>query len=716
MTMPGVRIPPPSELEPLSDIPVDGDDLAIPGYGNIGTPGRPLGQEEIKGILQRELEDALGGLGSQVSEEQRQSIRMYYGRPLGNEIKDRSQVVSRDVFEVIEWTMPSLMRMFTGGMGIWEYSSRDSEGTDDAKNATAYINKLFMTEMNGFQVLYDWFKTGLLEKNGIIQVLYEETRKPKTQSYSGLTEDEVLALLSEHDAEPLAHEERIAVLDGAQIVLHDITIKTWEVRRRVIAEGVAPEEFLAARRMIVLDDDSPFTARRRKMSVSDLVALGFNFEEVANLPSDDTPEYSQGRTERLSEDETYPVTTAERTDAASRELWVTDCYIKLDEDGDGYAELRRILIVGEQSVVILLDDEINQNPFVSFTPVPMPHKFYGHSLADIVQDLQVIRSTILRQILDHIYLSVNPRQAIVEGMVEVDDMLTIRPGGLVRQRAPGQIEPLVLPPLPQEAMQAFDALKEIRSDRTGVMVHGRELDASAINSTATGLAQLMAEKQQKVELMARIAAQGVKELGRKILRLVVENATKEEQFEVNGEWITIDPRLWDANMDIDVRVGLGAGQAVERLNNLDKIAERQSAHIAAGSLGYTVTPENIHELDIAISEACGFRNDQLFFTDPSTREPPEPAPDPEMKKLEFEAIKEQSAQQAKMAEIELAAAKEQHLVAHRQAELEMKERVEMARIEANERAALGQQEATIEAARINAEGREDEGESNGVSE
>jgi hypothetical protein len=393
---------------------------------------------------------------------------------------------------------------------------------------------------------------------------------------------------------------------------------------------------------------------------------------------------------------------------------VSDCYIKLDEDGDGYSELRRVLIVGEQSVHILEDTEVNQNPFCSITPVPMPHKFYGMSLADLVGDLQQIRSTILRQIMDHIYLSTNPRLAILEGQVELDDLLTVRPGGLVRQRSLGAIEPIQLPPLPREAFEALTYLEEVRANRTGIMAHGRELDASAINSTATGLAQLMAEKQQKIELIARIFANtGMKDMFRKMLRETVENATKEEQLEVNGEWMTFDPRDWDTDMNLDIDVGLGAGQAIERLASLEKIEQTQGTIIGGGGLGYMVTPANVYNLATRKAEAAGFKNPDLFFTDPDTQEPPEPAPDPDAQKLQLEAMKAEADQAQHQQSTELEANRDANLVRHRSEELAMKERVEMARIEMQERLGLGQQQAAIEAAQINADHQAEEAQQHG---
>jgi hypothetical protein len=255
-------------------------------------------------------------------------------------------------------------------------------------------------------------------------------------------------------------------------------------------------------------------------------------------------------------------------------------------------------------------------------------------------------------------------------------------------------------------------LEEVRANRTGIMAHGRELDASAINSTATGLAQLMAEKQQKIELIARIFANtGIKDLFRKLLRETIENATKEEQMEINGEWVTFDPREWDADMHLNVEVGLGAGQAIERLSNLSQIEETQGTHVGALGFGVTVTPKHAYNLAIRKAEAAGFRNPELFFQDPDTVEPPPPEPSEEQIKMQFETLKLEQEMDMRSNSMELEARRDSEIVRHRAEELASKERVEMARIEMEERVRLGQQEATIEAAQINASGRNEKGES-----
>jgi len=694
--------------EPIPGMAGVDEDVEDFGYRapSGGKPGAPLSLDEVRGIVQREIEDANGGYGTTIGEQRRGNLRAYYGKPIGNEKADRSSIVMRDVLEVVEWTMPSLVQMFTGGQYIWKFKPIGEEDQRNAELATAYINKEFMDNCDGFQTLYDWMKTALIEKNGIVKPYWKEVRSPQRKRYSGMTLEEVTEILSNPDTEPLAVDEYVEDIsiqgEIVQVPLYDLEVKTWEIRKGLAVDGVPPEEFISARRMIKLDDPG-MVGQRKKMTVSQLVEMGFPYEQVSMIPSDDGPEYSLGRTERLSKDETFPVTTAERLDAASRELWLTECHITIDEDGDGYAERRKIFVAGDGPVHILEDEEENFQPFCSLTPVPTPHKFYGESLADLVYDLQVIRSTIVRQILDNLYLSNNPRLAVVEGMVEINDLLTSRPGGLIRQRAAGQIEPVQLPPLPREAFALLEYMEDVRANRTGVLAHGRDLDASAINSTATGLASMMAEKQQKVALIGRIfAATGMKHLGEKLLRLTIENDSKSRQVEINGEWMTIDPSQWRSGFGVQVELGFGAGAAIERRQAIKEIMEVQDRMAAAGGAGYLVTPENLFNSGKELTQTAGFNNPNLFFSDPSGRPPPQPPPDPDMEKVRFAAMKEE--QEIRIAGDRLAfdAQKEADLVRHRREDLEMKERVEMARIKMEREVRMGQQEATVEAAEISA--------------
>jgi len=669
--------------------------------------GDVLDEMQIKSILAHEIEDALGGLGSQVAEERRRAIRMYYGRDFGNEVEGRSKVILTDVADTIEWILPSLMRMFTGGEYIARFLPRSADQIEAAEQATEFINAHFMEECRGFQVLHDWFKDALLEKNGIVKTYYETRYEPKIDTYQGLTMAGIQKLLADGNLMPVA-------FDDAGNGTFNIRVKQAVPIGMIRIDLVPPEEFLVARRTIELNDATAFTAHRKKVTVSDLIALGFDRDIVMTLPSDDTPEYSEGRTERLSEDETFPVTTAERADPASREIWTTECYIRLDEDGDGYAELRKITVVGEQSITILEDNEINWQPFTSITPIPMPHKFFGLSISDQVSDLQVIRSTLLRQMLDNMYLVNNGRFEVVNGAVQIDDLLTSRPGGIVRVDAPGMVNVLPTQPFNASSFNLMEFLEGVRTMRTGAGMHNQGLDASAFaNTTATGVSQMMSASYARIELIARIFAEGVKDLFRKQLRLMVENPIQQQVIKMRGKWVEIDPSMWSADMTCEVQVGLGVGQAGERIQYLEGILNIQQRMKEQGL--DTVTQQNAYNTAVKMVEAMGLRNPEMYFTDPQDKPPTKkPNPDMEVEKLKTRQKEEESKRRerdnqkeimlgAEKVKIDLLGSKE--IATFRHVELEQKKELERERLATQERIAKIQADASEAIAKLNLQGR-----------
>ncbi len=677
-----------------------------------GRPVEPLTLDQIKGVLQIEIEDSLGGLGSEVAEQRRKSLQFYLSRPFGNEQEGRSTVILDDVRDTVEWVLPSLMKMFWGGAHIVKYKPRHPEDEAMADQATERINHLLKSELDGFQIFYEWFKSALIQKNSQVKVYQEDRYEPKVESFKGLTEEELTLLLDDGTVELREAEEQTVVLDNPEmrdpetgemptLTTYDVTVRHVRHRTAIKIDTIPPEEFLIARRAIRLDDDTPFSAHRKKITASDLIAMGFPKEVIYNLPSDDTPEYAQERTERLSEDETFPVTTAERADPASREIWTTECYARMDVDGDGYSELRKFLVVGEMSITVLLNEEINWNPFCSIVPIPIPHKFFGLSYADIIMDLQLIRSTLLRQILDNVYLQNNGRYEVVEGEVEIDDLLTSRPGGIVRSRAPGMVNVLPTPMLGPIAFNTMEFLEEVRENRTGVTRYNQGMDASSLNQTATGISAIMSAAQARIELIARIFAEtGVKQFFKKLLRLMIESPQKEHTYRLRGEWVTVDPSSWSEDMDVEIEVGLGIGRAQEQVQLLLRVLEVQERMVGNGMGGFLVKPENVYAAAEKLMESMGFPIPGKFFSDPAGQEPPEPQPDPKLIEVQQDGQIEAEKLKLESQKVEIEKLKAQsELEMHRQ-ELTLKRELELARIESQERVALAKCENDAERDRM----------------
>jgi hypothetical protein len=646
---------------------------------------RPLDEDMVAQIVESEISDAETFRGSGIQRDQSEAIEYYYGRPLGNEVKGRSQVVLTDVRDTIEWILPTLMRIFFGGRHVVRYVPQGPEDVEFAKQATDYAQFLGRRGNCGFLVFHDWFKDALLEKIGAITIYYEDKVRRELERYAELSEDELDELLSEEGVEPVALEETVTTeeapeppaspmpMEGGaglpappgmppgapqvdpatgqpmppgppmmpqepapplEVSQYEAHIRRLKPQGRIRIEGVPQEEFLIASRARRLDDDCPFVGRRTKVTYSDLRGMGFAPELIENLPTDDIHAYSQQSIERREDEQITLNTAYERPDWASREVWLTECFIRIDEDGDGYAELRRILCAGDSGIKILEDDEVSHIPIATLCPVPIPHKFYGLSMADLLKDLQRIRSTLLRQMMDNIYLQNNSRYEVVEGEVEIEDLLTTSPGGVVRVQSPGMVNPLVTQPLGPGAFNLLEYLHGVKEDRTGITRYNQGRDASSLNQTATGLSAIMEAANLRIEMIARIFAEtGVTRLYEQLLYVMRENPVKEEVLRIRDEWVPMDPRMWRANLDVEVEVGLGTQQTAVRVDNMMLLYDLQKQ--VKETDGRMVTPENVYAVVERIPEAMGFPTQGLFFTEPDPSEP-EPEPDPDPKLLEIE--------------------------------------------------------------------------------
>jgi len=651
---------------------------------------RPLEEDEIKSVVSQEISSAIGGLGSEISRQRTQAIDYYYGRPFGNEVEGRSQVVMTDVADTIEWIMPSLTRVLLGGRHTARYTPNSEEDEEMADQATEVINHLFRHEMDGWMVCHDWFKTALLEKNGFVRSYYEERVDPQQEAYEGQDELQMEILLKDPDVHPVEFSDRG---DGT----YDVRIVRRDVHRAIKVDGIPPEEFLIARRATKLDDQTPFCAQRKKVTISDLTAMGYDPEVIADIPSDDSPEFSEGRATRYSDEETWPTGGAERADAASREMWLTYCYIRIDEDGDGFAEGRLITVVGEDSLYILDDRQINHNPFSSITPVPMPYKFFGLSIADLVMDLQLIRSTLIRQMLDNLYNINNSRTIVEEGAVEIDDLLVSRPGGIVRADHVDAVKPLETAAFGPMAFNMVEWLDTVKENRTGITKYNQGLDAESLNQTATGISKIMDAAQARIEQFARVFSEtGLKDLFRKLLKLYASSPMKERTIRLRGEWVTFDASKWNTNMDVEIEVGLGVGQANDRIRQLQMILELYGQMQDKGIAEMLVTPRHIHHTVTKLVEAMGFKIPEDFFADPATQKPPPPKPSPEMEKIKADATAKGEQNELKEKELDLKARDIELDAEIKREEIAMRREMELARIASNEAIALAQGAVELE--------------------
>jgi len=625
-------------------------------------------EDDLHGIVSAEIDDAVDYVDDVISPQRATAGEYYKGEPFGNEEEGRSQVVSMDVRDTVQAIMPSIMRVFFSANNVVEYAPNGPEDVQSAEQATEYVNYCLTRDNNFFNVCYSSFKDALIRKNGIMKIWWDEEKNVETIDYTGLDEQSFTVLVSDpdvelRDVEIETSETETVGPDGMMMMsqtpaTYSCTVVRTTTKGRVAVASVPPEEFLIDRQAKSLEE-AEFVGHRRYVTVSDLVKMGYDLDEIEDLGYETTEDFN-GNEEAFDRNPDATILGAGRTDLASRKIEYIEAYLYVDMDGDGIAELRRVC-VGGSAYRILHNEPCDHIPFVDFCPDPEPHTFFGMSIADVVMDIQLIKSNILRNMLDSLAQSIHPRTAVVEGQVNLEDVMNTEVGGIIRMRAPGMVQPFSQPFVGQAAFPMLQYMDELRENRTGISKAAAGLDANALqSSTRAAVAATVTAAQQHIELICRIFAEtGMKSLFKKALYLVTTYQDAPRMVRLRNQFVPIDPRVWDANMDVLVNVALGTGTNEEKLAFLAQIAQKQEMLIQQGGV------QNNPLVDLGqyrntlaqMLALAGFKDPNMFFKDPATQPPPPPPPPPPPSPEEILAqVQAQSIQadiQKKAAELEL---------------------------------------------------------------
>ena len=614
---------------------------------------------DIQAIVAGEIEDAVDYIDSVISPDRALATQYYRGEPFGNEEEGRSQVVSRDVRDTVQAILPSLMKVFFSGQNIVEFAPNGPEDVPAAEQATDYINYVVQRDNPGFEIFYSAFKDALVCKTGIIKFYWDSEIEIETSDLTGL-DDAALAVLNsdpELDVQvTVAYQGDVDPMTGMPgAPVYDVRVVRKRDKGRLRIASVPPEELLVSRSAISLDDAS-IIAHRRIMTVSELVAMGYDENEID--PYANEVDELEDNEERFVRNPQATIDFANRSDIAAKKVLYVEAYVKIDMDGDGIAELRKVCTVGGGYEVVR-NEPADMIPFAVFCPDPEPHTFFGMSVADQVMDIQRIKSNIQRNMLDSLALAIHPRVGVVEGQANMDDVLNTEVGGVIRMRAPGMVQPFSMPFVGQQAFPMLAYMDEMRENRTGITKAAAGLAADSLqSSTKAAVAATVTAAQQRMELIARIFAEtGMKRLFGGLLRLAIQNQRPNRMVRLRGQFVPVDPRGWDANMDVVVNVALGGGTDESKVAVLTTILQKQEQILQmAGMDNPLVSLAQYRNTLAQILALSGFKDANQFFSDPTMMppqppQPPKPSPEEMLAQAQMAAI--QADIQKKAAELEL---------------------------------------------------------------
>jgi len=591
----------------------------------------------FQSLVNDHMVDAVNYYDTEYAMDRAETLDYYLGEPFGNEVENRSQVVATEVSDTIEYIMPQLMKVFQSSDHFARFVARQPEDVKAAEQATDLVNYVINNDNNGFVSIYNWFKDALLFKVGVLKTFWEENIQTVEENYKNLNEEELTILLDDPDIEVISQSvNEMGVIDDGQegvsddveeivedalqgenqiplSVSYDVEVKRRTNSGSVKIMNVPPEEFLFSRRSVSLET-ADFVAHRSSMKVGDLVDLGYDYDTVLSHSGYNEID-NEAEVQQRFQDVEAGTRHDSKNDPTMHECLVTEMYLRADYDGDGIPELRRVLAIGEGHF-ILENEAFDHIPFCILSPILMPHRMVGRSVAEMVKDLQLIKSTILRQLLDNMYLTNNSRVGVVEGQVNLEDLLSARPGNIVRMRAPGMVQPLAVPQIGNAGFNMLEYIDQVRDQRTGFSKASLGIDPKALQSTtAAAVNSTIQGAQLKTEMIARVFAEtGCKDLAKTVLLLCQKHMMKGRVIRIRNEYVSVDPRAWDNEFDISVEVGLGNGKEDEKLQMLLQVAGKQEQLISQlGMNNPVVKPSQYVNTLNKIIEMAGFKDTSQFF-------------------------------------------------------------------------------------------------------
>jgi len=625
----------------------------------------PVSEEELSNIIKAEIDDAQEYIDDIISPQRALAGQYYKGEPFGNEEEGRSQAISMDVRDTVQAMMPSIMRVFFAANNVVEFAPNGPEDVENAAQATEYVNYCLTRDNNLFNECHSTFKDALIRKNGIMKVWWNNDKDVTTHYFTGLDEATFSVLQSDATVEvkdveitygevPMIPPEMMGMPAPPAPASYDCTVVRTVEKGRLCVQSVPPEEFLIDRRARSIET-AEFVAHRRYVTVSDLVKMGYDFDEVQDLGYETQDDFG-GNEEAFDRNPQAFTNITGRTDTSSRKVLYIEGYVYVDMDGDGIAELCRVCVAGSANKVLHWEP-CDFIPFVDFCPDPEPHTFFGMSMADVTMDIQLIKSNILRNTLDSLAQSIHPRTGVVEGQVNIEDVMNTEVGGIIRMRAPGMVQPFTIPFVGQQAFPMLQYMDELRENRTGISKAAAGLDANALqSSTRAAVAATISAAAQHIELICRIFAEtGMKNLFRKSMQLIAKNQDAPRMVRLRNKFVPIDPRAWDANMDVVVNVAIGVGSNEEKMAFLGQVAQKQEMLMQMG--GPLADMQGYYNTLAQMMALAGYKDPTVFFNDPASMPPPpppappQPTPEEMLSQVQMEAIRADI--QKKAAELEL---------------------------------------------------------------
>ena len=662
----------------------DGQTTPTPSAGPRPDAG-VMDDSELRQLVSGLISSATQYVDGELSEERAKATDYYMGRPLGNEEEGRSQFVMTEVRDSVQAVLPPMLRVIFGPEGPVEFTPRNAEDVDSAQQKTDYVRHVFENDNPGFLHTHAVLKDGLIRRLGAFKWWWDDTSAVTQHKLENVDQEGLELLMQDEEVEVTLVEQSGEAPgqtpDAPTTPLYSVELTRTVKDGRARYTAVPPEEIIFGRDTRSFEPGGfTFVGHRMEKTRGELIAMGISEEDI---------DEHGGKDAQLTQNEEYiarqpsEITGADdEAGKANDKVLYVEGYYHLDYDGDGIAELRRICTIGPAHYPVVNEpwDEVDM---AEYCPDPEPHTLIGLSWADRTMDMQRLKSAVMRGGLDSLAASIHPRTAYVEGQVNVADILNTAIGAPIRMKTQGAVTEFAHHFTGKEAFPVLQYCDDITERRTGQQRGAANMDADSLqSSTKQGVSAVITAHQAQQEMLVRIFAEmTLKRLFRGLLKLLVKHQPRARVVRLRNQWVSIDPRTWDADMDVMVNVALGAGLTDERIMTLEKVVEAQL--MIAEKMGEDNPVAGIKEIRDTLAqivEMRGFKNSARYFR-PITEqqmaqlaEAKKNAPPPKTPEMVLAEAQIQIEQMKAQADKEIGMMKAQTELMVKKAELELKRR------------------------------------------
>lgn len=589
-----------------------------------------IDQNELLNTLERNIDAADTYANSEVGDQRDRAHRYYYGEPIGNEVKGRSHHVSMDVFDAVEAVKAMLLETFSADRNVCRFDPQTPEDVMGARMATELTNYIFYRQNDGYKIMSDVIHDALVAKSGIVKRYWKNDYRYQSEEFQGLDEGAFSVLAADPQVELTTIEE---------VNVNGMVSYSGELRRRfntskVCVECVEPEDFLISPRAKTIDD-SDFCSYRTARTRGELMAEGFDPDVVARLDEEDMLK-EDGSLGRDSVDSFRKDSTNLNDDRDREYVTVYESYIKKHDPELNECVYYKCI----HSRRVMLDMElVSEMPFRSFCPFPLPHRFYGMSLADVVVDLQKTMSSLKRGVVDHLFLTTTSRWVANLSLVKNPrDLLDNRVGAVIDVNSPNPenvVRPLPTPQLNGNVYTAIESMEQEKEARSGASRMSRGMDSTAISKQNSSdlINTFMNASNRRIMVMARNFAENfLKPLMHDIYKLAIQYESQEKMLQLDGQFVPVNPQFLGDRTEMTVAVALTPEEQMKEAQTLMSLDQQFTMNPQDPTLGGLYGQQQRHALLSRAFELMSIKDAGSYLANPASPE--------------FQQMQQQQAQQA----------------------------------------------------------------------